>query len=122
VNIGLLLEVLVVAVVLVFLLALFSLHYFALTELLLNEKENVRIMEALAISDRLVSSLLAEERMGVYVNNLVDCGKLPSVCDDLNGIYVSCGPFSCGSPEDKLIVRRIVLYGGNPTVLEVGIP
>ena len=117
-NTALLLEVLLSAFIVLSVLSLFSLHYSSLQALLLNERESRRIVGLISLSDRLVSGELAEIRMGVRVNNVVDCSRIS--CE--GGIYVRCGPFSCGEREGKLVMRRLVVYGGVPSVLEVGIP
>ncbi len=117
-NTGLLLEVLIVSFVLILLLSLFTLHYSALSVLLLNEKESYRILKALSISDNYVSNVLSIVRLNTKVNNLVDCSKLS--CD--GNIYVRCGSFVCGTRSGKLVVKRPVVYNGREINLEVGIP
>jgi len=118
VNTGLLLEVLLTSFILLELLSLFTLHYFSLSTLLLNERESRRILSALTLSDSYISDLLAVERMGIKTNNLVDCGRLRPETN----LYLRCGDVSFGDPRDKLIVRRTVVYDGKPVVFEVGIP
>ena len=117
-NTGLLLEVLFVSFVLILLLSLFTLHYSALTVLLLNEKESYRILKALAISDSYVSNKLSLVRLNTKVNNLVDCSRLS--CEE--NLYVRCGPFVCGNKSGKLIIKRPVVYNGAEINLEVGVP
>lgn len=117
-NTGLLLEVLFVSFVLILLLSLFTLHYSALTVLLLNEKESYRILKALAISDNYVSNKLSLVRLNTKVNNLVDCSRLS--CEE--NLYVRCGPFVCGNKSGKLIIKRPVVYNGAEINLEVGVP
>ncbi len=117
-NTGLVIEVLIASVVVLFTLSLFTLHYTALQTLLLNEKETRKILHLVSISDSLIDGDLAVEAMGIKLDHVVDCSKLTCTPD----VYVKCGPYVCGSPDGKLIIRRRVLYGGIPTYVEVGIP
>jgi hypothetical protein len=117
-NTGLLLEVLLVSFVLFSMVNLFFLQYFSLERLLLNEKESRKILELVEVSDRYVARELSVVRLGNYVENVVDCSRLS--CE--GNLYLSCGPYSCGNPEGKRIIRRYVVFNGRATVLEVGIP
>jgi hypothetical protein len=118
VNTGLLLEVLIVSFVLISLVYLFTLHYFSLSTLLLNERESRRILSALILSDYYISDLLAVTRMGIKTNNLVDCEKLRPE----ENLYLRCDNVRYGDPEGKLRVTRTVVYRGKKTLFEVGIP
>ena len=117
-NTGLLLEVIIVSFVLLQLLYLFTLHNTSLTTLLLNEKETRRIIHALVISDRYISSELSLDRMGIKTNNLVDCSLLKPE----GNLYLRCGSLSYGEMEGKLVVRRLVVDVNKPSVFEVGVP
>ena len=116
-NTGLLLEVLISSFLLLSVVAVFTLHYFSLSRLLLNEKEGRRILHLLAVSQTVMENLSVFD-MGIRLPNVVDCSRLR--CN--GNIYVRCGPFSCGKAEGKLLVRRPVVYNGIKTYLVVGIP
>ena len=111
-------EVLLASIIVLFLLSLFTLHYTSLQTLLLNEKETRKILDLIVLSDKIIDVNLAIERMGIRFNHLVDCSKLVCASD----IYVKCGAYVCGSPQGKMVIRRLVLYNGKPTYVEVGIP
>lgn len=117
-NTGLLLEVLLVSFVLFSMVDLFFLQYYSLNRLLLNEKESRKILELVSLSDRYVSHDLSIVRLGNYVDNVVDCGRIR--CE--GNLYLSCGGYTCGDPSGKRIIRRFVVYNGVETILEVGIP
>ena len=117
-NTGLLLEVLVVSLVLLQILSLFTLHYLAMSRMLLNERENRRILSALVLSDAYISNKLSIVRLQTKVNNLVDCSRLRPE----GNVYLRCGDIVFGDREEKLVVRRMVVDRGKVAVFEVGVP
>ncbi len=116
-NIGQLLEVLIVSFVLLELLSLFTLQYFSLSTLLLNERESRRILSLLVLSDYYISNKIALERLNTKVNNLVDCERIAPE----ENLYIRCGRISYGNPEGKLVLKRIVVDINTSTIFEVGI-